>query len=234
MPNTVNDKPGLDAKASLEELVKLAGLPGSAAQSARIEGKGPVFPTRYDIVTPGAAVIAATGVAAADLWKLKTGRQQDVRVDARAAQPSALAVDDVGNVAERALILQAGDDARERRLALPFDDVDVRAHVVERRLHLAAGVVARVVGDERPADDYPHVGVVEPDELDHLVDGLVQHVKGRRYRHAERAFGEVGGQLNEDQPVDRHGALGRDAGHASRRRYLARRKGRRPPDAHAR
>jgi crotonobetainyl-CoA:carnitine CoA-transferase CaiB-like acyl-CoA transferase len=85
MPKAINDKPALDAKASLEELVKLAGLPQSAAESVKITGKGPVFPTRYDIVTPGAAVIAANGLAAADLWKLKTGRQQEVKVDARAA-----------------------------------------------------------------------------------------------------------------------------------------------------
>lgn len=85
MPKAINDAPALDAKSSLDELVKLAGLPASAAESVRIEGKGPVFPTRYDIVTPGAAVIAACGLAAADLWKLKTGKQQDVRVNARAA-----------------------------------------------------------------------------------------------------------------------------------------------------
>jgi len=73
------------AKSSLVKLIELAGLPASAADSAEIEGSGPVFPTRYNIVPPAAAVLAATGIAAADLWKLKTGRQQKVRVTANAA-----------------------------------------------------------------------------------------------------------------------------------------------------
>ena len=73
------------AQASLAELVKLAGLPAAAADAVEISGADPVFPTRYKILAPGAACIAATGVAAADLWSLKTGRRQRVRVEGRAA-----------------------------------------------------------------------------------------------------------------------------------------------------
>ncbi|HEX3171287.1 MAG TPA: CoA transferase, partial [Burkholderiales bacterium] len=73
------------ATASLKELVQIAALPASAAASVEITGSDPVFPTRYKIVAPGAAVIAATGLAAAELWKLKTGRQQRVRVEGRMA-----------------------------------------------------------------------------------------------------------------------------------------------------
>jgi crotonobetainyl-CoA:carnitine CoA-transferase CaiB-like acyl-CoA transferase len=73
------------AKASLAELVRIAGLPASAADNVEIAEADPVFPTRYRAVTPGAAAMAACGLAAADLWKLKTGRQQRVRLNARAA-----------------------------------------------------------------------------------------------------------------------------------------------------
>jgi crotonobetainyl-CoA:carnitine CoA-transferase CaiB-like acyl-CoA transferase len=73
------------ARSSLVRLLELAGLPASVVDSAEIEGSGPVFPTRYNLVPPAAAVLAATGLAAADLWKLKTGRQQRVRVTANAA-----------------------------------------------------------------------------------------------------------------------------------------------------
>jgi len=73
------------ANSSLSELVRLAALPGSAADAVEIIGADPVFPTRYKVAAPGAAAIAATGLAAADLWELKTGRRQRVRVDARAA-----------------------------------------------------------------------------------------------------------------------------------------------------
>src|SRR4051812_50204759 len=85
MANTTAKAADGSATASLHELVKIAGLPASAADSVEITGADPVFATRYKIVAPGAAVIAATGVAAAELWKLKTGRQQRVRVDGRMA-----------------------------------------------------------------------------------------------------------------------------------------------------
>ena len=70
---------------SLVKLVRLAGLPAAAADSVEITGADPVFPTRYRLVTPGAAVMAAAGLAAAELWRLKSGRTQRVSVDARAA-----------------------------------------------------------------------------------------------------------------------------------------------------
>ena len=73
------------AHASLVELTTLAGLPVSAADTVEIAGSEPVFPTRYKPVAPGAAAIAATGLAAADLWALKTGKRQQVSVKMRAA-----------------------------------------------------------------------------------------------------------------------------------------------------
>src|SRR5262249_22341964 len=74
------------ATSSLAELVQLAGLPASAVDSVEITGAGdPVLPTRYKPVAPGSAVMAATGLAAAELWALKTGKRQRVRLDTRAA-----------------------------------------------------------------------------------------------------------------------------------------------------
>ena len=73
------------ANSSLTELVRLAALPAAAADSVEIVGADPVWPTRYRVATTGAAVIAAAGLAAAELWALKTGRRQRVRVHARAA-----------------------------------------------------------------------------------------------------------------------------------------------------
>ena len=73
------------AHSSLAALMKLAGLPVSTADAAEIVGSEPVFATRYKPVAPGAAAMAATGLAAADLWALKTGRRQQVRVSMRAA-----------------------------------------------------------------------------------------------------------------------------------------------------
>jgi crotonobetainyl-CoA:carnitine CoA-transferase CaiB-like acyl-CoA transferase len=73
------------AHSSLATLVDLAALPASTADSVEITGSDPVWPIRYRVVAPGAAAIAATGLAAAELWALKTGRRQRVRVNARAA-----------------------------------------------------------------------------------------------------------------------------------------------------
>ena len=76
---------GRDPRAFLAQLVSLAGLPPSAADTVEITGSDPVFPSRFRFVAPGAAVIAAAGLGAAELWALKTGRRQQVRLHARAA-----------------------------------------------------------------------------------------------------------------------------------------------------
>jgi len=70
--------------ASLAKLVQLAALDASSLDDVTINGSDPVWPTRYKVVNPGSAVMAATGVAAADLWRLRTGRRQKVQLDAHA------------------------------------------------------------------------------------------------------------------------------------------------------
>jgi hypothetical protein len=71
--------------SSLSVLTQLAGLPTPSADQIQIEGADPLFPVRYRVVAPGAAAIAATGLAAAELWALRTGRQQKVRLTKYAA-----------------------------------------------------------------------------------------------------------------------------------------------------
>jgi len=70
---------------SLTVLTQLAGLPAPTPDTVQIDGIDPLFPTRYRVVAPGAAAIAATGLAASELWALRTGRRQKVRVGAYAA-----------------------------------------------------------------------------------------------------------------------------------------------------
>ena len=74
--------------AALEELIGLAGLPASAAEQAHIDGDDPVIPTQYRVGAAGAAALAASGLAAGELWKLRSGRSQTVSVDLRAATAS--------------------------------------------------------------------------------------------------------------------------------------------------
>ncbi len=73
------------AYEALNELLDLGGLPRGLAGAATITGADPVLPTRYRIGTAGAAVLAATGIAASALWHLKTKRRQQVSVDVPAA-----------------------------------------------------------------------------------------------------------------------------------------------------
>lgn len=87
MPNDIADAAHIDAAshAALDELIALAELPPGMAAHARITGSEPVLPTRYRVGTAGAAALAATGLAAAELWRLRTGRQQTVEVPMRPA-----------------------------------------------------------------------------------------------------------------------------------------------------
>jgi crotonobetainyl-CoA:carnitine CoA-transferase CaiB-like acyl-CoA transferase len=70
------------AAQALREVLTAAGV--ETETDARIDGADPVFPTRFLLGAAGAAAIAATGIAAADLWRLRGGRGQDVAVDIRA------------------------------------------------------------------------------------------------------------------------------------------------------
>ena len=67
----------------------VAGWPEERARMVEITGGAdPVVPTPFRIGAAGAAALAATGLAAADLWELRTGRRQEVGVDLRQAVAS--------------------------------------------------------------------------------------------------------------------------------------------------
>ena len=59
------------------------------ADCVTFTGADPVLPTRYRLGAAGAAAIAACGLAAANLWHLRTGRRQQISVD---VHPAALAL----------------------------------------------------------------------------------------------------------------------------------------------
>lgn len=71
-------------QAALRELLGLARVAGEAD----ITGADPVLGTPYRVGTAGAAAVAAVGIAASELWALRTGRRQKVSVDLRAAAAS--------------------------------------------------------------------------------------------------------------------------------------------------
>src|ERR1700719_78021 len=73
----------------LRTILPVAGWPEERARTVEITGgSDPVLPTPFRIGAAGAAALAATGLAAADLWELRTGRRQEVAVDLRQAVAS--------------------------------------------------------------------------------------------------------------------------------------------------
>ena len=72
------------ASAALQEILDTVGLSDTHTDIS-ITGDEPVLPTAFRLATAGAAAIAATGVAASELWALRTGRRQSVSVSLRDA-----------------------------------------------------------------------------------------------------------------------------------------------------
>jgi len=71
--------------SALDDILSLAHLNPAPRDRVQIAGTDPVLATNFFIGTAGAAAIAATGIAAANLWELRTGRSQNVSIDVRAA-----------------------------------------------------------------------------------------------------------------------------------------------------
>jgi crotonobetainyl-CoA:carnitine CoA-transferase CaiB-like acyl-CoA transferase len=77
------------AHDALRTILPIAGWPEERARTVEFTGGAdPVLPTPFRIGAAGAAALAATGLAAADLWELCTGRRQQVGVDLRQAAAS--------------------------------------------------------------------------------------------------------------------------------------------------
>src|SRR5437773_5542037 len=74
---------------ALRTIVPIAGWPEERARAVAITGDGdPILPTPFRIGETSAAALAAVGLAVSDLWELRTGRGEEVAVDARQATAS--------------------------------------------------------------------------------------------------------------------------------------------------
>ena len=65
--------------------VALARQPAAALDAVELTGAEPVLPSSFAVGTAAQASIAAAALAAAELWRLRTGRRQRVSVDMRDA-----------------------------------------------------------------------------------------------------------------------------------------------------
>ena len=74
---------------TLRTLFPIAGWPESRAGDVDITGAAdPILATPFRITETAAASLAAVGLAAADLWEIRTGRRQTVALDTRQATAS--------------------------------------------------------------------------------------------------------------------------------------------------
>src|SRR5690242_9481745 len=73
------------SKQALAGLWRLARQPDDALDSIELTGAEPALPSSFAIGTAAHATIAASALAAAELWRLRTGRRQRVSVAMRDA-----------------------------------------------------------------------------------------------------------------------------------------------------
>jgi crotonobetainyl-CoA:carnitine CoA-transferase CaiB-like acyl-CoA transferase len=74
---------------ALRTILPIAGWDDTRAREVEISGDAdPILPTPFRIGETAAATLAAVGLAVSDLWKLRTGRGQDIAVDTRQATAS--------------------------------------------------------------------------------------------------------------------------------------------------
>src|SRR5882724_11149300 len=73
------------SRATLSALWRLAAGDPAALDDVVLTGADPVLPSSFRIGAAAQAAIAAAGLAAAELWRLRTGRRQRVAVDMRHA-----------------------------------------------------------------------------------------------------------------------------------------------------
>jgi crotonobetainyl-CoA:carnitine CoA-transferase CaiB-like acyl-CoA transferase len=74
---------------ALRTILPIAGWLEERSRAVEISGgSDPILPTPFRISETSSAALAAVGLAVADLWELRTGRRQDVAVDARQATAS--------------------------------------------------------------------------------------------------------------------------------------------------
>jgi crotonobetainyl-CoA:carnitine CoA-transferase CaiB-like acyl-CoA transferase len=77
--------PTPDAKSSLAGLLHAAGLDDTLLNDVTLTGREPALPSSFAVGTAAQTTIAASAVAAGELWRQRTGRRQHVSVDLRHA-----------------------------------------------------------------------------------------------------------------------------------------------------
>ncbi|MCH8091086.1 MAG: CoA transferase, partial [Proteobacteria bacterium] len=75
----------MDPLEVLSDIWRDAGCPAEALGCLRLRGAEPALPSSFRVGTAAQVTIAAAALAAAELWRLRTGSRQRVTVDMRHA-----------------------------------------------------------------------------------------------------------------------------------------------------
>jgi hypothetical protein len=67
------------------EILEAGGLASADCGELRIEGRDPILATPFRAGEVAAVALGLSGVAAAELWRRRTGQAQQVQVDVRRA-----------------------------------------------------------------------------------------------------------------------------------------------------
>jgi crotonobetainyl-CoA:carnitine CoA-transferase CaiB-like acyl-CoA transferase len=70
-----------DAKSALAGLLQIAGIDNTALDDVTLTGSEPALPSSFAVGTAAQATVAASAIAAAELWRQRTGRRQRISVD---------------------------------------------------------------------------------------------------------------------------------------------------------
>src|SRR5690349_18357322 len=81
----LEDERPVDSRQALAGLWQGSGGDPSLLADVELHGQDAVLPSSFRLGTAAQATIAAAGLAAAALWRMKTGRRQRISVDMRHA-----------------------------------------------------------------------------------------------------------------------------------------------------
>jgi crotonobetainyl-CoA:carnitine CoA-transferase CaiB-like acyl-CoA transferase len=179
----------------VQDLLDEVGLEVPPTQEATLVGHDPILGSRFPVSEAAAVALAAGGVAASDLWELKTGRRQAVRVDVRKAGVSLRAT--------LVMRLNGGPPPPSWADGNPLVDLyrcrDGRwLHLHGNFPHLAAGTMA-VLGCSRERDEI--TAAVARRDAQELEDSLAANrMCGAMARTAEEWSAHPQGQALADVP----------------------------------
>src|SRR5271155_491554 len=80
-PRMTTEVPMQPPREILADLWRLAGGEPAALNAVRLSGEEPQLPSSFRVDAAAQVSIAAAGLAAAEIWKLRSGQSQEVAVD---------------------------------------------------------------------------------------------------------------------------------------------------------